>query len=635
MKKSKLLLLTLSTVGLLAACNPSSNDNIPTDGGDPSIHFEDGDNFDVDPIEEIKEDTSEEESESSPLDEIIEEEGKIEVPETPEGYTSFKDGELKEDKGKYYLKGEYNKIWISAKKGCELFVYLDGVTIKSTEGIAFGSDKQITLHIIILNNSVNTISNDYTVSETLAEANAFHVKGNVYISGEGTLNVSSTVKSALKVSKDLYITSPVTINASGKSHAITAQSISVVDATLNVSSTEKDGLNAETDGEIAQYTTEQGFIRLENVDLTADTYGDGIQASTFIEIDGGKHKITTHGQWIAYQSSLISSGDYEKDDFKYVKSGSTYKRVASDEIRTLSSSYYAFVNSVKGIKIGGVEYEDTTTGTTKEVTSGDYKIDIKHLANIEINSSDDCIHCNYGSVNVNSSNFKLATFDDGMHADYNLAVDNCSITITSSYEGLEGSNVTIDGENTNIVSVSSDDGINAASDYGSSHNININNGYLRVYASGDGLDANTSLNINGGTVIVEGPGNNNGSLDAETVNINGGLIFACSTNGMQERTNAKQNTFIYQGSTMSSGATITVADSDNEALFSYTLKQSCNQLTFSSPLLKLGSKYTLLNGTSTFATVTLSSSLTKVGVNAGGGGSGGPGGGGPGGPGGR
>jgi len=600
---------------MLIGCGISQNNN-------DKITYDDLDNYDTDKITDITEDTDKEET-NTDLDDVSEQEEQIVVPEQNEYGTVNADGKISAA-GKYYLKGEYSKIWITADKGSELFIFLDGITVTNNEGIAFGSKNKIKLHLVLLNDSVNTISNDYVVSDTLTDENAFHVKGSVYMSGSGTLNVNSTVKNGIKVSENLFITSALNINVNAANHGIAAQSVSISKAKLNLNVSGKDGINAECDGKTSTYTTEQGFVVLEDADVTIDAKGDGIQAASFLTISGGKTNITTHGEFIAYSASLVSGGEYTRDDFKYLKSGSTYKRVASDEIRSLSSSYYALVNSVKGLKVAGIEY--TENDTTKEVTTGDYLITINHLAEVVINSTDDCVHSNYGDVNVNSCNLELTTLDDGLHADYDLSVNNCSIVVKASYEGLEGGNVVVDGENTNIVSISTDDGINAASDYGSTHNITINNGYLRVFASGDGLDANTSLIINGGTVIVEGPGSNNGSLDAEQVKINGGLVFACSTGGMQEKTTATQNAFLYQGSTMAADSLITVADSNNEALFSYTLKQSCNQIIFSSKDLVLNQKYKILNGTTTLATITLSSTYTKYGSTSGGGG--GPGGGG-------
>lgn len=555
-------------------------------------------NYDTDNTNVITEDSSDDNT-------YDEKEIKEEVIEVPTEYDLFENYTITES-GSYYLSGEYSSISITAQKGSEVYVYLDGVTINSTEGIALSSTKNITLHVVLLNGSENTITNDFE------DTNAFHVKGTVYISGDGTLNITSAQKSGLKVSKDLFIYEGVTLNVFGHDHAITARSITAQKATLNLTTLSKDGIHAECDDDVTEYTDEQGYVYLVDCNVTIDSYGDGIQADTYVYISGGEYDITTHGEFVQYSQANITEYDLETDDFKFVKSGSTYKRVAKDSIRSLSSSYYALKNSVKGIKAGAIEFDsDGDDEEDTEVTQGEYKIYIAHLAKITINSTDDCIHTNYGDIIIDSANLTLDTFDDGIHADYDLSVNNASIQINSSFEGLEGATVTIDGENTNIVTVSSDDGINAASDLTNTCTIKINNGYLRVYASGDGLDANTALYLNGGIVIVEGPGSGNGSLDADQIYFNGGTIFACSTSGMTERMSASQYTFLYQGTTMKAGTKVGVQDSNGNVLFEYTLKQSCNQLIFSSGEMTQGSTYIITADGSKVGTITMTSTMVS------------------------
>ena len=586
-KKIIPMLALLSLVGCKGNSNQSS--------------FNSENNYDSDPVSEITSDEG-----SMPYDGYEVEEDNIEIPSS---FDSFVDNEIK-TAGKYYLKGDYPFISITAAKDSEVFIFMDGANINSNTGIAFGSSKAILLHLVLLEGSENVITNDF------ADTNAFHIKGDVRISGSGKLTINSAQKNGLKVSKDLFIFGSVNLDVTGAGSAIAARSIYSNGATIKATASSKDGLQAEADT-VSEYTQEFGYVYLLNTNLTVKSHGDAIQADTYAYVSGGTHNYKTECEFIPYSTANMTEYGLETDDFKFVKSGSTYKRVAKDQIRQLTSSYYALSNSAKGIKVGALE----TSGG--DIITGGYNICVAHLAKVTINSMDDCIHTNYGDVTIDSSNFELDSYDDGIHADYSVNVNNASIQINNSYEGLEGSVVTIDGDNTNIVSNSGDDGINAASDLETKNYIHINGGYLRVYAAGDGLDANTALYLNGGTVIVEGPGSGNGSLDADQIYFNGGIVFACSTSGMTERMSAEQNTFLWQGSSISSGKQVRIVNESGDQLFSYTLKQSCNQIIFSHKDLTLNNKYTIYSDSTSITTITMTSSLTKVGNSQGGGGGGG------------
>ena len=589
--KSKLLLLLLPAA-CLASCSVKQ---VIEDMFAPSTT----NNYDSDPVVEIETDTS-----STEYDKEIEEE-KVETPDeyTGENVTSITTS------GNYSFEGEINAIDI--KKNLEVYLFFNGVTINSTSGIALGTGKDCKVHIVLQNGSNNTIIND------VEDENAVHIKGDLFISGHGTLNIESKQKNGLKVTKDINVSGEnVILNVTGVNHAVAGRSITVNKSVVNVVSKAKDGFQLECDA--TEFTKEEGYAYFVDAKVTADTQGDGIQAGSYVYISGGEMDITTHGEFISYSAANMSTYGLETDDFKFIKSGSTYKRVAKDEIHSLSSKYYAFMQSVKGIKVGAIE-----DSSGNDITTGDYEISIAHLAKVTINSYDDCIHTNYGKVTLESCNLELDSMDDGIHADYDLSVNNSSIKITSSYEGLEGANVSISGENTNIVSYSSDDGINAASDLTNQTTITINAGYLRIYANGDGVDANTALYFKGGTTIVEGPGSGNGSLDADKIYFQGGIVFACSTSGMTESMTATQCTFAYQGSTMATNKIISITDSSSNPLFSYTLKQSCNQLIFSHPNMQVGSSYNIMSDSSKIATISMTSTLTKVGVSGGGPGGGG------------
>ena len=612
MKKLPILLVLSSFMltGCFSSLLPDSTSEDSSVGSEISINSEN--NYDDD----INEDITTDEGGENEFDDIDIKDEDV-SPSTDLDPTT---GETIANAGEYLLQGEYSKVNITAAKNSVVTIFLDGVTINSTEGIAFGSSKAIELHLVLLNNSVNTITNDYL------DTNAFHVKGDVYISGSGTLNITSKQKSALKVSKNLYIYEGVTINASGESHAITAQSITSSGATLNVTA-KKDGLQAEVDSSTTEFTKDEGFVYLQNTSLTANTEGDCLQADTYVYISGGTYNLKSTGQFVPYSSSNMTTYGLESDDFKFIKSNGDYKRVAKDEIHSLSSSYYALAQSCKGVKAGVIEYTDSSDNEV-EVTTGDYQIYVAHLATMTINTYDDCIHTNYGKTVLDSSNFDLTTYDDGAHADYTLTVNNANININKSYEGLEGANVIVNGENTSIDSISQDDGINAASDLVSTNDITINEGKVHVIASGDGLDANSNLYLKGGRVVVEGPGSGNGSLDAELIHFEGGEVLGLSTSGMTEHMSATQYTFLYRGTTsIAAGTKLSIVDENSNAIFSYTVNQSCNQVIFSHPDMQANKTYKVVSGTTVLASISMTSTLVTYGSSQGGGGPGGGGGG--------
>ena len=99
---------------------------------------------------------------------------------------------------------------------------------------------------------------------------------------------------------------------------------------------------------------------------------------------------------------------------------------------------------------------------------------------------------------------------------------------------------------------------------------------------------------------------------------------------MTERSTATQPTFRYQGSTIAANTKVAIVEStSSESVFSYTLKQSCNQLIFSHSGMQVGSSYNIMSDSTKVTTISMSSTLTKVGISNGGPGGGPGGGGGP------
>ncbi|HCX20477.1 MAG TPA: hypothetical protein DHN29_01090 [Cytophagales bacterium] len=300
--------------------------------------------------------------------------------------------------------------------------------------------------------------------------------------------------------------------------------------------------------------TERGYILVESGNYTVVCDGDGFAAETDLLVVSGSFDITAGG----------------------------------------GSDAYVGDNSTKGMK----------AGQKFLITDGTFTV----------NSADDAFHSN-GYIIIEAGTYNIASGDDGVHADSSLYIKDGTITISDSYEGLESAVIQIDGGT--IVTHSSDDGLNVAGGNDSSGNngpggggsfgsssgdyyMIINDGMIVAYADGDGLDANGSIEMNGGTVIVYGPtSNGNGALDYDgSFKISGGTLLAVGSSGMAQMpgSSSSQNSLkITFNSSISTETTLRLESSSGSALFTFTAPKKLQSLVFSSPDLESGS-YTLYKG---------------------------------------
>ncbi len=152
--------------------------------------------------------------------------------------------------------------------------------------------------------------------------------------------------------------------------------------------------------------------------------------------------------------------------------------------------------------------------------------------------------------------------------------------------------------------------------------ITINGGRLIIStATGDGIDSNGNMTINGGVVLVTGPTiENNGSLDIGDgqgfrLNVNGGFLVAVASAGMAiapSDTSTQRSLFVSTqavgsqpaqtaGPCFPAGTLVHVADGSGKSLLTFRPEQSFASLVFSSPTLAAGSYVVSTGGTSTGA----------------------------------
>lgn len=510
--------------------------------------------------------------------------------------------------GSYILTGAYAGITVSVGDGETVHLFLNNATISGGAGIAISNtNKKSTLIITACENTENE------VVSTADDVNAIHVKGTLKINGTGTIKVSAK-KNGIKVSKGLSIADS-TLNVTAGNHALSARFIEAENVKINVLSAGKEALNAECDDETQVFTLDEGYVSLKNSKVFARVSGDGIQADTFVYITGGSVDIETSATFVSYSAESMATYDLSEDDFRYIKSGETYKKVA-DDVAT-KGARYAMIQSAKGIKCGEIKYE--IDGTEYAVTKNTNYFIVIDGARVKINSSDDAIHTNSGNVLIKGGTLDLTTLDDGIHADELVKIDGGEITVNGSCEGIEGAYVEIGGGTIHITA--SDDGINAASDDESvNEHIIISGGTITVDASGDGIDSNGTIYVTGGTLIVYGTTTGaDAGLDADGgILIDGGNVFVASSKEMLEipASNSKSNVLVYGVNTVHAGSEIILTNADGGEMVRITLKKQAQAIILSTPELATNGTYSLYADENLLASFSVTETITAIGVRS-------------------
>lgn len=412
----------------------------------------------------------------------------------------------------------------------------------------------------------------------------------------------------------------------------------------------------------ALYILEADKVFVTLVAGTSNTLANG---GTFTAIDDNnidgavfsKQDLTFNGLGSLTVTSPTDHGIVCKDDLvftggTYTVNSASHGLDANDSVRITQTSI-TVASGKDGIHaensddttLGFIYIKDGSLDISAEgdgISSGNSML-INDVA-FSIDSADDSVHSN-ASITVNGGTFTIASGDDAFHADETLTITNGTIDISESYEGLEALNIVVSGGNIKLVA--SDDGLNAAggtdeSGYGgtrgndqfggrggmggpggmdrpggmgspggmggpggsssSSGSIKITGGNLYVNASGDGIDANGSLEISGGYTVVVGPTQGDtATLDYDTsAIITGGTFIGTGASGMaQTFSDSEQGVFAVSVGNQASDTKIELKDSKGNVIISYEPELSFAVVILSSPDIKKGETYTITVGSTT------------------------------------
>ena len=356
---------------------------------------------------------------------------------------------------------------------------------------------------------------------------------------------------------------------------------------------------------------------------------------------------------------ILTVADETKNEVADESSSTVKGAIYSDSDLTINGKGSLTVNgnasnaikSKDGIRI--VDATVTTTAKKHGIAANDF-VNVTG-ATLNLSADEDGIHSDneddvlLGNVYLTNTNITVNAGDDGINASNTMFIDEGAIIdVQKSEEGLEARLIHQVGGT--ITVKSSDDGLNAKDwtlessdeqgpgqqtktvkaeaanaknlDQAGDVKIVIDGGTLTVDAEGDGLDANGSIEINGGTVIVNGPTSGaNAALDYDdSAKLNGGTVLFVDNGKMTMGFGSDSSQAFLMASVQgTAGSTVEVVDSSGKTITSLKASKIFSTVLISSPEIKEGEKYTIKVG-SNATTATASKQATNIGGGPGGGG---------------
>jgi hypothetical protein len=458
------------------------------------------------------------------------------------------------------------QILVNSQDNGVVRLILNGVTIHNSKSAPLFIKKSAKTVLILNDNTGNFFSDATTYVYENTEDDepnaAIFSKSNLTICGNGSLSVTGNFNDAI-TSKDGLVIRNANINVTSVDDGIRGKDYLVINKAKITAIVSGDGLKSDN-----KKDKSRGYISVLDGELNIISLGDAIAAKTDVLITTGTFNLNAGG-------------------------GSS---VSKNESR-----------STKGIK-----------GLASVIIDG---------GNFNINSADDGIHTN-NELLINKGIFSISSSDDGIHADTKLTINDGEVTVSKSYEGIESAAITVNGGTLSITST--DDAFNATKGLvagGTESNdgsmLSFNGGLIYVNASrGDGLDSNGSIEITGGTTIVNGPQSQpevgmdyNGSCI-----ISGGFLIISAINSNMTQgagTNSTQYSLkLLLTKTIAANSLFHIESSGGKELVTIAPVRSYSSIVFSSPDLKKDSTYYIYTGGN--STGTLSNNLYTGGRYSGG-----------------
>ncbi len=542
---------------------------------------------------------------------------------------------------------------------------LNGVNITSSTTAPFIVEDAKKVVVTLADGTTNTFTDSTRVAADDEDYSAaVYSKADLTFNGNGTLNINAGYRNGIKSTDDLKIVSGTYNITSNEDGIVGKDLLAVKTGTFNITSGQ-DGMKSTYDKD----DTKGNIIIDEGIfNITAST--DGIQSEHILRINGGEFNIKTGN---GYQASTKSSNSQpgnmggntitttqtqDEESMKGLKAGTIIKVTGGtyiidsqdDAVHTNGNMYID--NGKYTINTGDDAFHADTqlviNGGTIDVQNSYEGIESLEIiingGDINVTASDDGINASGGSsdstdtqqqgmsdnnrpgnMDNNDSNMNLGqpgVMMDGNQSDNgtmggngnNMGQPQGVPDGNKSGNGMMGGNSDNMGQLQGMPDNNKSGNMGGFGNSDSNATMTINGGNLFVNASGDGLDANGSIYINGGTVIICGPtSDGDTAIDFDSAcEIKGGTVMAFGSSGMLETPTSAENgaCIVTSFSSASAGTQYTLTDSTGKTILSYTPSKAYASAIVYSADIGTGNTYTV-NAGSVSQSVTVNSAVTS------------------------
>ncbi len=420
--------------------------------------------------------------------------------------------------GTYVLSGLLEgQILVDAGEEDEVVIELTGATIN------YGADSPIKIISakkveISAKKDTENVINDTRAAKTTDVENqgegAIYAVCDLKIKGSGTLVINASYNNGIHTTKDMTIQN-LSLKVTAYNNALKGNdSITVLSGSIAAISTNGDGVKTENTN-VNKNGVTRGDILISGGTVTVYAAGDGFQSAHNFEMtageDGTTPTVTVYtGSYSGYTASNAST--------------TSYKGVKVQNELNINDGTITLQTYDDGLHADyGTSFDDGTKGKgTINITGGTVNMSVYAPENKTAGGR-------MGPGGRGGWGGQMTVSGaDAIHADNMLNISGGTVNIDSAYEGLEANVINISGGKTTVMA--NDDGVNATKG-NSAVQIIVSGGYLDVTVSPngdtDGIDSNGSYTQTGGIVITRGPGSQNAAaIDADSsVKISGGTLI--------------------------------------------------------------------------------------------------------------